>query len=99
MIRAFALDMYKKGSSSSALDAVEESLVGINGFGAVAFDGLVAGEEGSEEPLGVEEPMDENFVRRKERLDPELSEPGDAGWSVMLELEEAHGLGVGCMSQ
>lgn len=108
------LAMYKNESSSSGLGALGESSAGNDGsdeFSAIegsfmgdvgsetiAFDDHVAGEEGSEESLSVEEPIDETFVWRKERLDPELNELGDADWSDKLELEKAHGLGVGWMS-
>ena len=91
--------MYKNGSSWPALGAIEEVSVGNDGSEATAPDDPRAGEEGSEKSLSAEEPRDETFTCRKERLDPELSELGNAGWSVTLELEEAHGLGEGCMSQ
>lgn len=93
------LAMYKNGSSSSRLGAIEESSVGDDGSEAIAFDDHhLAGEEGSENSRSVEEPMDEALVWREDRLDSDLSEFGDVGWSVRLEHEEAPGLGVGWMS-
>lgn len=53
--------------------------MGDDGSDPIVVDGDVAGEEGSEESLRVEDSIDESFVRRKERLDPELSELGDEG--------------------
>ncbi len=73
------LAMYENGSSSSELGMIEEeSFVDDDGSKATAFDDHLAGEEGSEESLSVEEPMDEAFVWRKECLEPALSELGDA---------------------
>lgn len=89
------LAMYKNGSSSWGLGMIEEAFVGNNGSEPMTSDIVVAGEEGSEESLSVQESTDETFAWCKRLPDPELSELGDTGWSVRLELEEAPGLGVG----
>lgn len=90
--------MYKNGSSSLGFGTIEDSFTGDDASEAVAVDEHEAGEESSKESLSVEELTDEIFVWRKERLDPEPNELGDAGCRVKLELEEAHGLGVGWTS-
>lgn len=82
--------MYKNGSFSSWLGAMDG-----DGSEAIAVDDDAAIEGGSKELLSVEEPIAETFVWRKESLDLGPSELGDVGGSVELELEEAHGLGVG----
>ena len=85
-------------SVSSGTGAVAERFMDEDGSVAIAMDDNAAGEDGSEKCLRVEEPVDGTLVRRKQRLDSELSEFGDVGslgWSVKLEFEEAHGLGVG----
>lgn len=100
------LAMYKNGSSSLGLGAIDEcsmgtiqeSFMGDDSSKAIAVGGHVEGEDGSEESLSVEKPVGETFVWRKEGVDPVLSELGDAGWSVELELEKAPGVGIGWMS-
>lgn len=77
------------------MSATKESFVSDDDSEAIAVDVLVAGEEGSENSLSVVESIDETFVWRKERLDPELDELGEAGWRIKLELEVGYGLGVG----
>lgn len=92
------LAIYKKGSSSLNWSATEDLLVIDDGSEAIAVDVHVSSEEGSEESLSVEEPMDETFVWRKGRLGPRQGELGEAGWRAKFELEEALGLGVGWMT-
>lgn len=72
--------------------------MGDDGSETIAVDehvAALAGEAGSQESLSVEEPIDETIVRRSERLDAVLGELGDVDWTVELEVEDAHGLGVG----
>ena len=66
--------------------------MGDDGSEATAVDDCVAGERGSGDSLSVEEP---SFVWRKLCLGLELGELGDVGSSVLVGVEEAHGLGVG----
>lgn len=54
-----------------------ECFEGDDGSSPTTVDEEEAGEEGSEKSLRVEEPIDESFVRRKERLDPELNDLRD----------------------
>lgn len=88
--------MYRNGSSSWALDTIEEAFAVNDVSEPISLGNVVAGEEGSE-PLSVEESMDETFVWLNEDVDLGLIEPGDAGCGVRVELEEALGLGVGWM--
>ena len=90
--------MYKNGSSSSSPSSgsvtIEDFFEGDGDAEATGVDGFVAGEEGSEESLSVEEPMDDTFLWHKVRLDPELSEFDETVWMVRLELEVSR-LGMG----
>lgn len=88
--------MYKNESSLLGLGTIEDFFVGDDGSDAVVEH--VTGDKSSKESLSVDELVDGDFVRRKERLDSEPIELGDGDCSVKLELEEAHGLGVGWTS-
>ena len=74
-----SLAICRNGSSSSGGDEIEECSVGDDGSGPIAVDDDMVEEEGFEDSLRVELPIDEIFERRKERLDPERSEHGDEG--------------------
>lgn len=92
------LAMYKNRSSSSQYGTVEESSGGDDGSETIAVGehvAALAGEERFQESLSVEEPIDETFVRRRDRLDTALSELCDVDRSVKLGREDALGLGVG----
>ena len=89
--------MYKNGSSSWGLSSSEEAFVDKVALELIMFDDVVAGEEGSEESLTKEEPMDETLMWLNEDIDPELIEAGDAGCGSEPGSEEAPRLGVGWM--